>query len=198
MRQRKDDKAWIIHDGKKRIRTGNGDGQLEQAEAVLQEYLVSKASNSHTLSLPQDITIGKILASYLDDAGPEKNVVRQMYAIKRLAPFWANRMVSEIKGATCREYRTSRAVAASTVRRELGVLQAAINHAHREGHITHPVKVFLPKAAKPKERYLTRSEIAKLLRASPKHLRRFILISVLHRTAKMCCSRFEVEAKQQD
>jgi len=53
LRQRKDDKAWIIHDGENRIRTGCSDGQREQAEAVLQEYLVSKVSKPSAVSLPQ-------------------------------------------------------------------------------------------------------------------------------------------------
>lgn len=178
LRQRKDDKAWIIHDGEKRIRTGHRDGQREQAEAFLREYLISKAAKIQVVSLPQEVTVGRILATYLDGVGQEQNVDRQMYAVKALAPFWANRMVGDVKGVTCREYRKSRKVESSTVRRELGVLQAAVNYAHREGMLTYPVKVSLPQKSKPKERYMTRDEIAALLRKSPKHLRRFILISV--------------------
>lgn len=178
LHQRNDDKAWIIHDGEKRIRTGCRDGQREEAESVLREYLVSKVSKPPAASLPQEVEIGKILALYLDDVGQKQDVKRQVFAVKALAPFWANRMVAEVKGATCREYRALREVADSTVRRELGVLQAAINYAHKEGLLIHPVKVSLPTKSKPKERYLTRDEIAALLWASPKHLRQFILISV--------------------
>ena len=178
LRQRKDDKAWIIHDGEKRIRTGCGDGQREQAEAALQKYLVSKAAKIEIKSAPQDVEIGNILAFYLDHTAQRKDNARQTYAVQALAPFWANREVGDVKGQTCREYLKYRGVAPSTVRRELGVLQAAINFAHSEGVLTHPVKVSLPEKSKPRDRYLTRDEIAALLRVSPKHLQRFILISV--------------------
>ena len=178
LRQRNDDKAWIIHDGEKRIRTGYSDGQFGKAEEVLAKYLVAKAASNQTMSPPQDMPVGKVLASYLDCLGQKKDVERQTFAVKALAPFWANRVVSDVKGATCREYEVEREVASSTVRRELGVLQAAINFAYREGMMTHPAKVSLPQKSKPKERYLTRDEIAALLHVSPKHLKRFILLSV--------------------
>ena len=178
LRQRKDDKAWIIHDGEKRIRTGCGDGQREQAEAVLQKYLVSKASKIEIMSAPKDVAIGNILAFYLDNAKQGKDNTRQVYGVKALAPFWANRVVGDVKGRTCREYLKYRGVASGTVRRELGVLQAAINYAHAEGMLTHPVKVSLSEKSKPKDRYLTRDELAALIRVAPKHLQRFILISM--------------------
>jgi integrase len=64
------------------------------------------------------------------------------------------------------------------VRRELGVLQAALNHSHAEGLLVHPIKVTLPKAGEPRDRWLTRAEAARLLRAAAPHVRRFILISL--------------------
>ena len=74
--------------------------------------------------------------------------------------------------------------AAGTVRRELGVLQAAINYAHKRGKLTQTVAVELPTAPPPKERWLTRDEAAKLIRASRKdrkarlYMPLFILIGI--------------------
>ena len=57
---------------------------------------------------------------------------------------------------------------AGTARRELGVLQAAINHAHKRGRITRSVIVELPPCPPSRTKWLTRKEAAKLLWASRK------------------------------
>jgi integrase len=78
----------------------------------------------------------------------------------------------------------ARPLSAGTVRRELTVLRAAINSAHREGRLTRPVAVELPEAPPARERFLTGDEAAGLLRAAraePKarlHLPLFILIGL--------------------
>ncbi len=68
-------------------------------------------------------------------------------------------------------------------RRELGVLQAAVNHCHAQGYLLTPIKVTLPPMPAPRDRWLTRDEAARLLRAAyrnPKarHLARFILVAL--------------------
>ena len=73
--------------------------------------------------------------------------------------------------------------AQGTVRKELGVLQAAINFAYYEGYLTATRKVRLPEKSAPRDRWLTRDEVARLLWAayrSPKgkHLARFILTAI--------------------
>ena len=83
-----------------------------------------------------------------------------------------------MKGETCRRYALSRVVVArngstrpvapGTVRRELGAVQAALNYCVREGHLTTSPKVKLPSKPAPKERWLTRTEMAWLLIASRK------------------------------
>lgn len=103
-----------------------------------------------------------------------------------------------MKGNTCRAYARERATprdvtirtrsgksiertysaGPATVRRELGVLQAALNHAHEEGLLVHPIKVKLSEPGAPRDRWLTRAEAAKLLRAAAPHLRRFIVLSL--------------------
>ena len=61
-----------------------------------------------------------------------------------LAGFWEGRTVATVTRETCRAYERARGRSAGTVRRELGVLRAAINHAHREGRVTRSVAVHLP------------------------------------------------------
>ena len=91
--------------------------------------------------------------------------------------------VSKITGEVCRRYGTARGKADGTVRKELGVLQAALNYCHAEGYVTTAVKVRLPAKPAPRDRWLTRDEAARLLRAAYRttkcrHVARFILVAL--------------------
>ena len=108
---------------------------------------------------------------------------------KRLATFFGDKYLSQINGQLCREYAATRP-AIYSARRDLEELRAAINHHHREGLHDSVIKVWLPEKARPRERWLTRDEVAKLVRAayrfsepynrkrSKVHIARFILIGV--------------------
>lgn len=71
-----------------------------------------------------------------------------------------------------------------TTRRELGTLRAAINWCHTEGYLVQPPPVWLPDKPEARERWLTREEAAKLLRAArnldraSKYLPLFILLGL--------------------
>jgi integrase len=99
--------------------------------------------------------------------------------IKGLAPFWGTRMVSSIKGKTCRDFAASRTTP-SMARHELETLRAAVNYFHKEYGLD-PVPAFtMPEKHRARERWLTRKEAAALLwqaRRTP-HLARFILIGL--------------------
>lgn len=106
-----------------------------------------------------------VLTDYLTERGPEIIARdRIVYAVKRLVPFWIGRTVDQVTKENCRLYARGRA--AGTVRRELGVLAAAINHAHSEGRLTRKVMVHRPDKPEARDRWLTRSEAARLLRSS--------------------------------
>jgi integrase len=132
-----------------------------------------------------------VLAAYAQERGPlVSDPARIAYAIQALAPFWGDKPVSAINGAACRAYVKDRAVprtdalgrtkraGVTTARRELGALQAALNHAHAEGRLMATPRVRLPERGAPKDRWLTREEAARLLRAAAPHVRRFILIGL--------------------
>ncbi|MBI1207209.1 MAG: tyrosine-type recombinase/integrase [Azospirillum sp.] len=122
-------------------------------------------------------------AAYLPGASPET----ARYNAKRLGSWWGESKVDAITQATCARYvrdRQSQGVASSTAARELSVLAAAVNHAFREGRLTRAPAVVLPAAPPPKDRWLTRSEAARLLRESRRddqarnHLPLFIRIAL--------------------
>jgi len=176
---------WQIRDGTTRVSTGTH--IREDAEEALARYLDLKYQPNTPVG-PQELTISRALDIYAKEhAVHVADPARIGYAIDALDSFWGDQPVSIITGATCRKYSSSRktrfGVVASpgTTRRELNVLQAALNYCHAEGYLVTPPKVTLPASPSPKERWLTRQEAAWLLkgarnlRADGRHLAQFIL-----------------------
>lgn len=195
---RKDKAVWIIRDtGRSDASTGTSD--RSHAEKALAAYIASKDTVASSRRVDQ-ITVDEVLGIY----GREHAVTtvareRIGYAIEALLSFWGTLKVADVKGETCRRYGksririfkdgTSHPISDGTIRRELNVLQAAINYCHREGYLITPVKVTLPTSPPPKDIWLTRSEAARLIWAayrSPKgkHLARFILVALYTGTRK--------------
>jgi len=203
--------AWLILDGKNQIVAARGEGSREEAEKALGEYLKGKHRTVRDRD-PDEVPIAEILKFYLDRrAGELARPDILGYAVSPLAEFWGEAMAGAIKGASCRAYAAWRTaqprpqfkdpaiaprIAAATVRRELGVLAAAINFAYREGMLLRQVPVTMPPPAQARERHLSRSEVAALLwgalgfsrgpdglvtrhrHGAARHLCRFILLGV--------------------
>lgn len=102
------------------------------------------------------------------------------YSIQALLPFWGDKKVSEIRGELCRSFAKARGVADGTIRRDLGVLRAALGHCRKEGYLTEAPAVWMPPRPPSRERWLTRSEAARLLWAARRwpHLQRFIMLGL--------------------
>ena len=105
------------------------------------------------------------------------------HAVAAIVPILGALPVASITGEVCRRYGKARAKAPGTIRKELGTLQAALNYCHAEGYLTAAPKVRLPAKPAPRDRWLTRDEAAKLLRAAyrnpkTKHVARFILVAI--------------------
>ena len=109
-----------------------------------------------------------MIADYLEERGPEITAAERIAAAaKPLVAFWQGVAVSGVTRETCKAYLKFRAGrSAGTVRRELGVMRAAINHSHKEGRITRMVAVHLPDRPPAKDRWMTTVEAAALLRAA--------------------------------
>lgn len=186
------DRQWIIRDGSDFRRTGCGDGEREAAERALAAYLEGRAvTRPRGPARPHEVTVGAVLAIYADDkAGQVKGAEVLANNIAALAAFWGDLTCDAVKGSTCRAYQAHRATprpdargrmrsaGTATVRRELGVLGAALKHAKREGVLIDAPEVTLSEEGEPRDRWLTRSEAARLLRAASPHARRFILLSL--------------------
>lgn len=202
--------VWYERGIKRRKATGTQD--RPDAEGQLEDFLRERRESSRPQGprYPHQVTVADVLNFYGSEHAPgiaSKALVG--YSIDALLPFWAESTVDAIKGETCRAYYRQRRAALSekypsraaksllspvdgqgpscfdnTIRRELATISAALEHCRKEGHLLNPPAVWLPPGRRAKERWLTRSEAAALIRAArrePKakhHLPLFILIGL--------------------
>lgn len=174
--------TWTERGRSRERSTGTAD--RDQAQIALAEFIRQRVHSVGPRD-PAEVLVTDVLRDYATERGPEVLAPAQMgRSIAALIPYWAGRAVGQVTPATCAEYCARRGKAAGTTRRELGVLQAAVNWAHRNGRLTRSVKAALPATPPPRDRWLTRDEAARLLRAarsSPKargYLSLYILLGI--------------------
>jgi integrase len=156
--------TWTERGRSRERSTGTTD--REQAENFFAEWLQSRGHRNGP-SDPSEIFVTELLNNYAEARGPRVAAPDRIgYAVDALTDFWQGMTLADATPQTCARYLKVRARSAGTVRRELGVLRAAINFAHRNGRITRPVNIELPDKPPPRDRWLTRDEAASLLRAS--------------------------------
>ena len=178
------DAVWIIRDGPKQIGTGCGEKDVAGAERALAGYLADRYQPPTGPAALDRLLVADIMTVYLRERAP--NVRRPDFLAVTAAPiidWWGEKTLATIKGQSCRDYvtwRTGQGVKAATARHDLKTLRAAINYYHREhGPLPAVPAVTMPAPAPPRERWLTRSEAAALLRAAGHgHLARLILIGL--------------------
>lgn len=177
--QRKDDGAWLILDGGKQIRTGFGDGFHKEAEEALAAYIRQKSFKEFELVEPHKVTVGELLAHYGEErVGEVKDPERLVYSIQALAPYWGNKLVSEVSKEMCESYVKWRNRSPWTVRREMGTLSAAFALAVDRRRIPYAPSVKLPPKGAAKDRWLTDAEIARLYKVAPDHVQKFMQIAL--------------------
>jgi hypothetical protein len=178
--------VWVIRDGSCKISTGCPAEDRAGAERALGEHLSDKYKPNRARGRhPSEILIADVLTIYLTDVAPRH--AREAETKQRaltLDAWWGDRTLAEVNGANCRAYvthrtaqplksakpattgRAARMVTAAAARRELEDLRAAINYHRREGLCSEIVSVVLPTRGNARERWLTRSEAARLLMAA--------------------------------
>lgn len=173
---------WVIRDGGRFVSTGTRDRR--EAESKLAAYIAQRDQPVGGPREPAQMTVADALTIYGEEHAPTVRAPETVgYSIKALLPILGSLPVGSVNGSVCRRYTKERDRSLGTTRRELGVLQAAVNYCHAEGYLTAPVKVTLPPMPAPRDRWLSRDEVAALLRAArrnpkAKHLARFILVAL--------------------
>jgi integrase len=187
--------VWIIQDGTRRISTGCSKDDRRKAEERLAAHIIERYEPPRASGRgPAEIHIADILNIYTEDRGQHvKRPVELGQRMSALLGFFGEKSLSEISGPLCRAYVKQRG-SVSMARRELEDLRAAIRHHRREGLSDIIVEVPLPEKSVPRERWLTRSEAARLIwhlwryrevqkgkatrRHSRRHVARFVLVAL--------------------
>ncbi len=188
--------VWIIRDGDGRKSTGCARHDIAGAESALQVHIAAKhadASAQGGKRHPTDILIADVLTLYGRDiaprhARPHETAIR----LTALRHYFGAARLNTINGAACRAYAATRPP--GSARRELEDLRAAVNHHRREGLCSELVEVSLPPRGPSRDRWLTRAEAARLIKAAwryrerqnfsatdrktRRHIARFILVAL--------------------
>lgn len=167
---------WFIRDGARFIRTGCAEVDRDRAEARLAQYLGEK----HQPQITAQPLIADILLIYGREHLPHTLAAKKTsYNLASLAKWWGDKRLVDVTARNCRAYAEGRTAWAA--RRDLEVLRAAIHYYHGEyGPLPSLPKVKLPPKGGRRERWLTRSEAARFLKAARHvpYLARFFLIGI--------------------
>jgi hypothetical protein len=163
--------VWIIRDGRRQISTGCGAGDRAEAERRLAAHIESKYSPIRRERPLSEIRVADVINIYLLDVVPgQARPAKAGERAVRLLAFFGVMNLDEVNGAQCRAYEASRKGKGRSnkgtgggARRDLQDLAAAINHHAEEGLHRGAVRVALPPRGKARQRWLTRSEVARLL-----------------------------------
>lgn len=157
---------YLILDKGKQVATGCAAGEEEAANAALANYILERTGPERKTRHIEEIDVAEVLDIYDRDARSKQANVRTFDGrITRLGEWWGGKMLSDVNGATCREYAAHRGNAGGA-RRDLEDLRAAINHHLKEGLHREVVRVTLPDKGEAKTRWLSRSEAARLIWAA--------------------------------
>ena len=155
--------TWVIKDDGRQIATGCGAAERREAETALAEFIASKYQPARRERDISEIPVADVLTVYATDVAPRQARPEKCgERILRLIDFFGEKNLNEITGATCRAYAEWRG-SNGGARRDLQDFQAAINHHAKEGLHRAFVRVALPPKGHARQRWLTRSELAKLL-----------------------------------
>ncbi|HUZ32645.1 MAG TPA: site-specific integrase [Xanthobacteraceae bacterium] len=187
--------VWLIVDGKSQQSTECGRTDRAGAERALERFLNAKHTATAKAGCrdPAAIPTADVLAFYAERVVPAHARPKEsLRKIERLVSFFAATTLADINGDLCRQFGKGRTGAGR--REDLGVLKAAINFHRTEGRCDRIVSVVLPEKNAGRERWLTRSEAAKLIweawryrerqkgktttRASRRHVAKFILVGL--------------------
>lgn len=192
------DGYWYIRDGGLKRSTGCTEADRAGAEKAISAYLATKHEPNFGVGNPDAVGMVDVLLLYARERAAQTARPEMVSgAVVPLGEFWKDMVVGQISPRTCQQYVTWRTgqpqarykdpstaprVGSQTARRELETLSAAIGYAYRERKLRFVVPVTLPAKSQPRDRWLTRTEVARLLWAAmradqrkSRHLVRFIL-----------------------
>lgn len=170
--------VWTERGRSRQRSTGTED--RGEAQIALAEFLQRRERRAGPRD-PHEVYVTDVLTAYQQERGPKVATPERMgECVTALTPFWQGKTIAQVTPQNCTDYGQARGRSAGTVRRELGVLRAAINYGHRSGRLTRTVAVELPERPESRDRWLTRDEAARLIRAArTPHARLYMPLFIL-------------------
>jgi integrase len=208
--------VYVILDRGAKRSTGCGENDRAGAEAVFEQYLAEKRvgdiENPERGRDPTQVYVADAIGLYRREKIEPRLFDRRLREFnaraENLLAGLGTLTLDQVDGGMCSRYARSRRADAAA-RRELEDLRAAINHYCKRKHIPCPAEIELPEKGLARDRWLSRSEAARLLwaawrmrqtwkgresdRATGKHLARFILVGLYSGTrhTAICNAGFE-------
>lgn len=147
---------WTEAGRSRRLSTGTGNRAT--AEKVLAGFILQREQEAERRTkMP---TMGEIIDAYEDEHIKRKavDVERAINCGKPLRAFFGGMLPDEVTPAALEAYGAQRGIGQATLRRELGHMVAAINHALRYKRLKHDDAPYIPLPAKVEPRSYTLSE----------------------------------------
>jgi integrase len=202
--------VYVIRDGSIKRSTRCGEGEIEEAQRVLAKYQITRYSAPRLRDRdPGSVKIADVISIYADDVAPKHARPEETGArLERLLEFFGNESLLFINKQTCGAY-VARRFSETAARRDLEDLRAAIRYHWENGYCIALTPIVLPNRPPSRERWLTRSEAARLVwaawrlrqqqqgriteRATAQHVARFILVALYTgtRAGAICGAAFE-------
>ena len=170
---------WYIRDNDKRISTGFDSNHTPEAKEVLAAHnrnrYIQPPSEAYHVSSALDLYQHDVLPQHARPIDGENQLARLREFFKGYTCDGVTPGLTILyerwrchTGTPARQEppRVRKPVSAASVRRELETLRAALSHAWRCRKLTAQIPISLPPKSPPRERWLTRSEAARLLAAA--------------------------------
>jgi integrase len=172
--------VWVIRDGGLKRSTGFGPNEAEKAQTLLANYIIGRTTAPRNRDRdPAIVKIADVISIYSDDvvsrhARPHETAER----LSAILDYFGEMTLSQVNRTTCEGYvewriaqprrrsSSKKPITTDTPRRELEDFRAAIRHHWEEGLCAALTPVVLPEKGEGRERWLTRSEAARLLFAA--------------------------------
>lgn len=166
----------------KRCRVRLGSKELTQAEAEAELHVFAR-QRARMIETEGAKTIAQLFDAYVNDKQLDgKPTVNQQWLWKALAPSFSHLTADDIDKACCRAYERRRSASGKkpgTIWTELVALRTVLNWAAGAKLIETAPTVTIPKKPEPRDVFVSREELGKLLDAADlPHVKLYIVLAI--------------------
>lgn len=137
---------------------------------------------------PEGLTVAQLWDAHRDEKAGRTIAESMIHTGKSVLPWFGHFQPAQITTADCRAYIADRRAAGrhdGTIWSQLGHLRNVLSWAEKRGHIARAPYIARPSQPAPKERWLTRDEIDRLLAAEAEPHVRLAILLMLTTAARM-------------